>query len=502
MNSMTRTYIIYCIILLILGQSMKLAAQDQVRGLVIDATTEKPMPFVNIAIVGSTYGTVSNQNGVFTLNLDIINQTDSIAFHFIAYETFTLGVNDLADGMTIKMREKPVRFRTIAIIANPYSPRELIKIAIERKEDNYPCIAQKREVFKRSNSASYINTFDLLLEKSNIPFIDENLINEMLDSIPRYNRSYTDNLYTLYTIPTDSAKRNNKVVEIKKVILKEDDGGNLNKVEIALKELFGKQSNDKTFLKYKTGPFVFRDSHVQVSGLEDDSTVINDKKNDLLYLDNIFTLYNLHGDMNWNWEFIQKPLRYRYKNMGITGIGGEDAYAISFTGIVGADYDGMIYISIETYAILRIEYSLRKRKKEKKIKLLGVNYNEEENAGLILYEKDEFGYFLKYSMRKSANRYGVKRPFEIIKKQKHFPLNKKLHKVALDINLQGYQESCHETLVVYRENYNEENFKKLTERGIKPERITSYSDSIWKGYSIIEPTKQMKEYNAKIKINK
>ena len=158
----------------------------------------------------------------------------------------------------------------------------------------------------------------------------------------------------------------------------------------------------------------------------------------------------------------------------------------------------MIYISIESYAILRIEYSLKERKKEKGIKLLGINFNEEEDAGLLLYEKDKFGYFLKYSMRHSASRWGIKRPFEIIRKQKRFPLNKKLYEIALDMNVQGYQESTNETLVIFRENYNEESFEAIQERGVKPERITSHSDSIWEGYSIIEPTKQMKEYQVKI----
>jgi len=499
---MIRNYVVYYIInyviLLILSQSISLFGQQQVRGVVLDADTDKAMSFVNIAVVGSTYGTVSNQNGEFTINLEKIDQTDSIAFYYIGYETFTTEICDLRDGMTVKLKEKPVKLRTIAIIANPYSPKELIKKALERKEDNYPRIAQKREVFKRRNSASYINTFDLLLKKSTIPEVDESIVKEMVDSIPKYNRSYTDHLYTLYTIPTDSANTNNKVEGIKKVILKEDDGGELDRIEKVLTEILDTQTDDKTFLKYKTGPFFFKESHVQVSGLEDDSTVNANNRNDSLNLRNKEMLYSLDGDLDWDWDFIQKPNRYKYQNNGIIGIGGEDAYALSFTGIVGAGYHGMIYISVETYAILRIEYSLKERKKEKGIKLLGVHYNEEEDAGLLLFEKDEFGYFLKYSMRKSANRYGVKRPFEIIRKQKRFPLNKKLYEIDLDMNLQGYQESCHETLVVFREKFNEENFAAIQERGVKPERITSHSDSIWEGYSIIEPTKQMKEYQAKI----
>ncbi|MCX6225509.1 MAG: hypothetical protein NTV01_12300 [Bacteroidia bacterium] len=159
----------------------------------------------------------------------------------------------------------------------------------------------------------------------------------------------------------------------------------------------------------------------------------------------------------------------------------------------------MIYISIESYAILRIEYSLRERKKDNGFDLLGISYSEEKDDGLLLWEKDNLGYYLKYSMRTGSTGYGVDRSFEIIRKQKRPILNKKLNEAALRMNLQVLQEACYETLVVYRESSSEEKFKRIQEKGVKPERITSYSDTIWKGYSIIEPTKQMKEYQAKIR---
>ncbi len=490
-------YVINYVILFVLSLSISLSAQQQVRGIVIDTDTKEAMPFVNIAVVGSTYGTVSNQNGEFTLNLERIGQNDSIAFYYIGYKTFTTIISKLIDGMIIKIKEKPVKIRTIAIIANPYSPKELIQKALERREANYPRILQKREVFTRSNKASYINTFDIRLKKSNIPTITEEIVKEMVDSIPRYNRSYADHLYTLYGIPLDTTKAKHKIEGIKHVILKEDNGGELDRIEKVLTDLFDDETDDNTFWKYRTGILSFKESHVEVTGLENDSLKNVKRKRDSIW--RVVGLYNLRGDFSWEWDFIQKPGRYTYKNQGIIGIGGEDAFALSFSGILGADYQGMIYISLETYAILRIEYSLRQRKSEKGIKLLGVNFNEETDTGLWIYGKDEFGYFPKYTMSRSVNRYGVKRSFEIIRKQKRALFNKKLYSASLDLNLQGYDDSSYETLVIHRDSITNEKFSSIQEKAVKPERITSYSDSIWEGYSIIEPTKQMKEYKAKIK---
>ena len=185
------------------------------------------MPFVSITVKGSTFGTVSNQNGEFTLNLDKINKSDSVVFQYLGYEAIKIKSNQLKAGMVLEIKEKRVSLKEIDIVANPMSAEELIRKAVENRAENYPVIAQKREVFNRSNKASYINAFDLSLKKSDIPEFDKTLIRQMVDSVPRYSRSYSDYLYTLYTIPADSGKTKNKVEGIKNVVLKEQNGGGL-----------------------------------------------------------------------------------------------------------------------------------------------------------------------------------------------------------------------------------------------------------------------------------
>ncbi len=490
---MIRLKSIFCFVALVfmLIQPNNLCGQRQVHGLVIDSASLQPMPFVTIAVVGSTYGTISNQNGEFALSPDKINPSENIAFHYLGYEVVTMKINDLKDGMIVKISEKPFSLRGITIVANPLKPEEVIRRAVAAKNLNYPTVAQKREIFHRSNQASYINDFELTLKKSDIPGFDKTLIREMVDSLPRYSRSYEDNLYVLHSIPADSGKLKYKAEGIKNVVLKEDNGGGLENIKKIITGLFVHKSDDRNFWKYNTGPFSFKESHVKISAGE--------PVTDSSYLKNLYKFYFLDGDMGWNWDFIQKPNQYRYRNKGIIGIGGEDAYAISFTGKARANYQGMIYISIESFAILRIEYSLKEGEKGEGIDLLGVNYREVKDEGLILYEKDRLGYFLKYSMKSTSTTYGIDRPFEIVRKEKRPILNKKINEADLRLNLQGMQEACYETLVVYREASTAAKFNGVKEKGIKPDRITSYSDSIWKGYSIIEPTRQMKEYQSKVR---
>ncbi len=462
-----------------------LPAQQQVRGLVIDAATRETLPYVSIAVAGTTYGTVSNQNGEFSLNLDKLNPSDSITFHCLGYEYFGITRDGLKDGMTVRLKEKRIDLKSITIVAKQLSAEGLIKKAVERRAVNYPAMAQKREVFKRTNKAAYIQSFDISLKKSDIPEIDKKLVREMIDSIPRYTRWYEDYLYTLYSVPADSGKTRKKVIGIKDVVLKEDNGGGLENINKTIFDLFVQQKDDQTFWRYRTGPITFGEKNVRVVNQPPDST----------YLKALPGLYVLPGDLTWDWDFIKKTSRYVYEKKGIIGIDGEDAWAISFKGKARGDYQGMIYISAGSYAILRIEYTQRVNK-GKDIDLLGVTYQEEKDEGLVLYEKDPSGYYLKYAMHNTSTRYGVDRPFEIMRKEKRPVLNKKLNEASFRLNLQGRQEACYETLVVMREKSSAEAFKKIQEKGVKPDKISAYSDAIWKGYSIIEPTRQMKEYKA------
>ncbi len=463
-----------------------LQAQQQIRGLVIDDATREVLPYVSIAVAGSTYGTVSNQNGEFSLNLDKLNASDSITFHCMGYENFGINRDELKDGMTVRLKEKRINLKSVTIAAKQLSAVELIRKALEKRSVNYPSIAHKREVFKRTNNAFYIDAFDLSLKKSDIPELDKELVREMIDSLPRYTRWYEDYLYTLYSVPADSGKIRNKVVGIKDVVLKEDDGGGLENINKIVADLFVRKKDDQTFWRYKTGLLTFGEKNVRVVNEPPDST----------FKKALPGLYVLPGDRTWDWEFIQKTGRYVYEKMGIIGIDGEDAWAISFKGKARGDYQGMVYISAGSHAILRIEYSQKERKKGKGVDLLGVTYMEEKDEGLVLYERDSSGYFLKYSMHSTATRYGVDRSFEIVRKEKRPVLSKKMNEASFNLNLQGRQEACYETLVVMREKSSVELFKKIQEKGVKPDKITAYSDAIWKGYSIIEPTRQMKEYKA------
>jgi len=497
---MSRFFICIVSIIILLPHSGN--CQSQVSGIVVNSSTKEPIPFVSVAVVGKPIGAVSNQNGEFNLSLKDLEVTDSLGFHFIGFKTITFGYLDLKEDMIVKMEEKVIELDAVSVRAGSFSGRELLNLALAHRDSNYPSFLQTREVFKRNNSATYIDQFDLKLEKSSMPDLDESFAKEIEDSMVRYNRSYTDHLYVLNNSPDDSLPRMGKIRGVKRIQLREEIGGEMEQIEDQLERVFN--DNEKgVFWKLKTGPLSVRmnepdEEDTREQYQTEEMQAMMKRVADSLALIHSESLFTIDKVNLWQWDFIQKSGSYSYTAQGMIPVRGERCYVVNFKGRMGKDYTGKLYISAETYAILRIEYQLKNRKSENGIKLLGIHYNEPDDSGLVLYERDKHGYYLKYSMKSSSTQFGVFRPFELIQKINKPIFNRRLNKVRINIDLLGREESTREVLVISRNPVNQQEFYKIEPLKVKTEKITKYSDDIWKGYSIIEPTKQMKEYKARV----
>lgn len=78
-------YLLYCLLGMVLP--FTLFAQQALNGTTTDSQTNKPLPFVNIGILNTSVGTVSDQNGHFMLPIPEKHRRDSITFSYIGYET-------------------------------------------------------------------------------------------------------------------------------------------------------------------------------------------------------------------------------------------------------------------------------------------------------------------------------------------------------------------------------------------------------------------------------
>lgn len=79
--------------LIFLLTSQFVYSQVLVQGNVVD-TNKRPIPYVNIGILNSTVGTISNDDGSFSLDVPTDHQSDSLLFSALGYERKYLPVAD------------------------------------------------------------------------------------------------------------------------------------------------------------------------------------------------------------------------------------------------------------------------------------------------------------------------------------------------------------------------------------------------------------------------
>ena len=86
-----------CIFFLFLCTSFYVNGQSQYDGVIKDLETNKAMPYVNIGVANKGVGTVTNENGEFSLFFDFrrISKSDTIQISSVGYKTIKKTINDL-----------------------------------------------------------------------------------------------------------------------------------------------------------------------------------------------------------------------------------------------------------------------------------------------------------------------------------------------------------------------------------------------------------------------
>ena len=87
------------------------------------------------------------------------------------------------------------------------------------------------------------------------------------------------------------------------------------------------------------------------------------------------------------------------------------------------------------------------------------------------------------------------RPMSLQKKKKRFLFDKKIEEIKIGMEVISRFESSYELLVLDESKISLKQFREFKpNKNIKIIHVDQFNEDLWKGYSIIEPTKQMKNY--------
>ncbi len=112
-----KTFPIWIIIILISSINNHIFSQTQITGKVIDTNDKRPLAYVNIGIKEKNIGTISKEDGSFTIDIPSEYQSGSLTFSIVGYYESNLSIRDLMsdENVIIKLKEKTTQLEEVVI---------------------------------------------------------------------------------------------------------------------------------------------------------------------------------------------------------------------------------------------------------------------------------------------------------------------------------------------------------------------------------------------------
>jgi hypothetical protein len=476
------------------------ASQAPIEGRVVDEETKEPLPYTNITVLGKYKGTVANGEGHFVLDLEGVAPTDTVLFVFMGYETFRIISSDLARLSVIPMHPVEVKLLEVPVLSRSLTAKQIIALVEENFARNYYsaptneriyCHKYTRFPMKKGNKVE--------IKKSDFAGLNKNSFNGILKRLPAEFTAYQDAIMELYSRGNEHKLIPKQAISLEEgsqqVLMKELES----QMEGFLADFEKTKANKDQYYKVRTGIL----SHKINSEESDWNTYKEDTANytietDLIKSEVLF-LYDNYAELeSKNWEFVTSPSKYEYKLEETTILNNELVYKISFNPTKRGLFQGTLYVSTGTYAVLQLDFAYANGKQTEKFQLLGVGHAMNFKGGHVIFEKGRQGYFVKYLSAQQNESVRLDRDFSIVKKQKRLFVDKELNELQLQVEVAFDVESSWELLLLDREEIEASQFDKATQPDwMKFKKVYGYTPDMWGNSTILVPTSELKKYKRK-----
>lgn len=184
---------------------ISVGAIAQIKGSIKDSTTKEPIPYVNIWIEGEDVGTTADENGSFTLPMEI-DTSKRLLFNSVGYAPVYVDISDFKGIVTLV--PKPIELKGITI-TNPtgkykqvISPLKKLKKAQASHSGSQARMLARFIPYKAEYAATpYINQIRFPVQKYDKPFTFNLRLYSVTEDGNPGEPIYDDNI--LITIPPD-----------------------------------------------------------------------------------------------------------------------------------------------------------------------------------------------------------------------------------------------------------------------------------------------------------
>jgi len=477
-------------------------SNEVLKGTIFNANDKSSLPYANIILLSKNKGVISNEVGHFSINISNCLETDTLRISYLGFQTQDHTIKDLKEFPVIHLKEDNLMLNNITLFGNVLDPESIVKKVLENKKNNYRETNSKKQIFLRNRYINHMNKLNFRYKKSNFSNLDRELIEVLEQEIPKHTISYRDFLGDVYLLQKEDSTAL-KINPIKIIELEEkSDLTKLGELENTFKEVFN-NINENEYWKIKSG-IVGGKVHLDENSVsfgsdteKTDSLTTNNPKDpfrsEKWRITNLANFASFENEKKW--DFLYNTNKYEYALSGATFANGEEVYIIDFQPNKKGTFVGRMYIAMETFALVRIDYKYDLGKTGIDMELFGIGYTENKFNISMYFEKNENQYKLKYCSKIESSIFSFNRSIALQKKRKRFLFDKKLKEIKIDISLIGDHESSIEMLVIEEGPINQNQFNNFKEKeSVDIIYVEQFNEDLWKGYSIIEPTKQMRDY--------
>ena len=486
--------------------SISTVTGQSIVGKVLDAKSKQPIPYATVTY-DANKGVITNDEGSFALFQDgVDNKRLTIAS--LGYKTRELTLEQIKQG-PILLEEESINLDEIFLTNKNLLAKEIIERVMEQVSSNYNFeLTQKRFFFRKSN-VNTIRQFDLIVDKSTIPELNQILMDSITNSVPKINDSYKEILGDFY-----GNYDKQKVNIIKAANLFDPKGsGSLTELTDRLESIFEKNVKKDSYFKVKSGIIGFKidpddikedleeDKKAEAEAiqqtLEEREKAIEESRNDLKSStdENIRSLMTtVFWKEGITLNLFEKSRKYNFNIEGYTSIDNELAYIISFEPKGSADFEGHIYVNTVDFGIFRIDYN--NVKPLKRFRLFGFSQADDVYKGKMIFSKDTNGLYNPVYLEKEVGEsFGLDRLLTLIEKNKNVIGRRKQNELDLDIKIKDSQIDKYQLVIFENKDLADSDYDNLNpETEFESETFKKYNPEFWKGYTIIEPNAAIKSF--------
>ena len=466
---------------------------------VVDTKTNEGIPYATIQFAKHR-GIITNEEGRFSINLNSkLEQQDSIYISSMGYKKTAIHFKATLDSV-IYIEPKAIELNEVYLFNNDLSIDEIIEKVKENLPTNYNREPIKQRLFFRQSSLNTMTKLDIEFEKSTIEELNKKFLDSVISILPRNASYYTESLCDFYRKPDEHRLYIEKAAEL----YDKNNEGSMEALSAKLERIFRENVKPDSYLKIKSGWFGQKveldslfDATDETDELEDE---LKDNGNEHFLSSKKDQLHNLYSELFYNDDtklnFIDKSNRYEFSLKGFTALEDEGVYVIAFDPKRSEDFRGTIYVNIEDFAIMRIDYE--NVNSLKRIKLLGFSYEEITYKGTTIFSKGSNNkYDLRFIDKVFGRKMGIRRPLSVIEKNKHVKGRRKQNELSMELDIVNFNTEKYELVVFDSELISAGEFSNSVENDtVKATYLSSYNPEFWEGYDIMEPNKAIREFTV------